>query len=84
MLANMDVVCKYTLFFLSCPVFAHPPPGDPPINLHLPPSPILDPISITDPLAANHRTTYAQLDGPGCIQHIWVVLARPNRRSGRQ
>ena len=54
------------------------------MNLHLPSSPILDRVSITGPLPPNQRTTSAQLDGPGCIQHIWVVLTRPNRRSGRQ
>ena len=49
------------------------------MNLNLPSSPIPDRVSITGPLPANQRTTYAELDGPGCIQHIWVVLARPER-----
>ena len=49
------------------------------MNLNLPPSPIPDRVSFTGPLPANQRTTYAELDGPGCIQHIWVVLARPER-----
>ena len=44
-----------------------------------PPSPIPDRVSITAPLPPNQRTTYAQFDGPGCIQHIWVVLAQPER-----
>ena len=54
------------------------------MNLHLLPSPVPDSVSITTPLPPNQRTAYAELNGPGCIQHIWVVLARPNHRSGRQ
>ena len=54
------------------------------MNLNLPPSPIPDRVSITGALPANQRTTYAELNGPGSIQHIWVVLTRPERRSGRQ
>ena len=72
MLPNMDLVCDYTFFFLSCPVFAyattretHPHPR--PRLHHRPPLP-------------NQRTTYPELDGPGCIQHIWVVLTRPEHR----
>ncbi|MCY4080262.1 MAG: DUF2961 domain-containing protein [Caldilineaceae bacterium] len=49
------------------------------MNLNLPTTPIPDRVSLTGPLPANTRTTYAQLDGPGCIQHIWVVLSRPER-----
>ena len=49
------------------------------MNLHLPQHPVPDRVSITEPLPANTRKTYAQLDGPGCIQHLWVVLAHPKR-----
>ena len=50
-----------------------------PMNLHLPPSPIPDRVSITGPLPPNQRTTHAEPDGPRYIQHIWVVLAQPER-----
>ena len=49
------------------------------MNLHLPETGVPDRVSITGALPANERTTYAELDGPGCIQHIWVVLTRPER-----
>ena len=38
-----------------------------------------DRVSITEALPANTRKTYAQLDGPGCIRHIWVALTHPQR-----
>ena len=34
------------------------------MNLHLPPSPIPDRVSITGPLPPNQRTTHAEPDGP--------------------
>jgi hypothetical protein len=30
-------------------------------------------------IAANATETYADLDGPGCIRHIWITLKRPGR-----
>ena len=49
------------------------------MDLHLPQNPIPDRVSITEALPANTRKSYAQLDGPGCIRHIWVALAHPQR-----
>ena len=49
------------------------------MNLQLPDDPVPDRVSITRPLPANQRATCAELDGPGCIRHIWVVLAHPKR-----
>ncbi len=49
------------------------------MDLHLPQNPVPDRVSITAALPANTRKTYALLDGPGCIRHIWVALAHPQR-----
>ena len=49
------------------------------MNLHLPPSPIPDRLPITGPLPPSQRTTPAEPDGSRYIQHIWVVLAQPER-----
>ncbi len=43
------------------------------MDLHLPQNPVSDRVSVTEPLAANERRSYAQLEGPGCVQHFWVV-----------
>ena len=49
------------------------------MNLQLPKFAVPDRVSLTQPLPANEKVVYAELDGPGCIQHIWVVLTRPER-----
>ena len=49
------------------------------MDLHLPQHAVPDRVSITEPLPANTRKSYAELDGPGCIRHIWVALAHPQR-----
>ena len=49
------------------------------MDLNLPQHAVPDRVSITEALPANKRKTYALIDGPGCIQHIWVALARPQR-----
>jgi hypothetical protein len=48
-------------------------------GLDLPSHPVSDRISITRPVAANSRETWAELAGPGCIRHIWVTLKHPRR-----
>ena len=49
------------------------------MDLHLSQNPVPDRVSVTEPLAANERRSYAQLDGPCCIRHIWVAPAHPQR-----
>ena len=49
------------------------------MELQLPDRPVTDRVSLVHTLNAGERRTYAELDGPGCIQHIWVVLSRPER-----
>ena len=49
------------------------------MDLQLPEVGIPDRVSMTGPLLANQKAVYAELDGPGCIQHLWVVLSRPER-----
>lgn len=43
-------------------------------NLQLPPNPVPDRFSVVRPLAAFSKDTYAELEGPGCIQHIWATM----------
>jgi hypothetical protein len=57
---------------LACPEF-----------LRLPPRPVPDRASLTQPLEAGEKRTYAQLDGPGCIRHLWATL-RPTENANRQ
>ena len=50
-----------------------------PFALKLPSDPVRDRVSVHRNITANTRETYAELDGPGCIQHIWITLKRPGR-----
>jgi len=46
------------------------------MDLHLPPNPVPDRFSIVQSLEAHTRRTYAELDGSGCIRHMWVTMTR--------
>jgi hypothetical protein len=46
-------------------------------GLDLPENGVPDRVSITKKLAANKKETYATLDGPGCIRHIYLTLSKP-------
>lgn len=48
----------------------------PNINLDLPKGPVANRVALTGPIEARSRKTYADLEGPGCIRHIWVALSR--------
>ncbi len=52
-------------------------------SLRLPPHPVPDRLSLTRAIPSKQKRTYAQLDGPGCIRHIWVAM-RPNENANRQ
>lgn len=56
------------------------------LGLHLPSDPVPDRVSISRRFDEEERDTLAYLDGGGCIRHIWVALARPERvaMSGRK
>ena len=49
------------------------------MKLQLPAGPIPDRVSLTRGLDTHEAYTYAELQGPGCIRHIWVVLMHPKR-----
>jgi hypothetical protein len=48
-------------------------------DLDLPSAPVADRVSITRGIGADRRETWAELDGPGCINHIWITLKHPLR-----
>ena len=52
------------------------------MNLNLPKVAVPDRISLVQPIKANERTTVANLEGPGCIRHIWATAGREG--NGRQ
>ena len=52
------------------------------MNLNLPKVAVPDRISLVQPITANERTTIANLEGPGCIRHIWATAGREG--NGRQ
>lgn len=43
------------------------------LRLDLPDSPVPDRVSVVRKLEAGQRETFAALDGPGCIRHIWMA-----------
>ncbi len=57
-----------------------------PLNLHLPSRPVPDRTSLTNYLQPGWRGVWADLDGPGCIRHIWVTMNHPLQtpRGGRR
>ncbi|MGI5820334.1 MAG: DUF2961 domain-containing protein, partial [Armatimonadota bacterium] len=44
--------------------------------LDLPELAVSDRVSVVKTLEAGTRETWAELDGPGCIRHIWVTMTR--------
>jgi hypothetical protein len=46
------------------------------VNLRLPDHPIPDRLSLVQSLDSFSRRTFAELEGPGCIQHLWVTVTR--------
>ena len=49
------------------------------IKLQLPDQPVPDRVSLTCYLPAHERKTFAELDGPGCIGHIWIGWGRQDQ-----
>ena len=52
------------------------------LALNLPPAPVPDRVSLVTGVDPGERKVFADLDGPGCIRHIWVTMTRsdgPNR-----
>lgn len=45
--------------------------------LDLPKHPVADRVSITRGIGPDRKETWAVLDGPGCINHIWITLKHP-------
>ena len=56
------------------------------MDLNLPKRAVPDRVSIVTRIGAGERKTLAQLEGAGCIRHLFLVLERPQRRpaSSRQ
>ncbi len=46
-------------------------------NLDLPSTPVPARWSLTRPVPPNQRTVLADLEGPGCIRHLWMTLKHP-------
>lgn len=51
--------------------------GTGPFDLELPSRAVPDRVALNRGLAPNAKQTFAQLDGPGCIKHLFVVLKHP-------
>ena len=52
------------------------------MNLNLPKVAVSDRVSRVQRIKVNERTTLANLEGPGCIRHIWATAGREG--NGRQ
>ena len=52
------------------------------MNLNLPEVAVPDRVSLVQPIKVNERTIIANLEGPGCIRHIWATAGREG--NGRQ
>jgi hypothetical protein len=52
-----------------------------PFRLDLPDRPVSDRVAITRGIGPDRRETWAELDGPGCINHLWITLQHPKSRS---
>jgi hypothetical protein len=48
-----------------------------PFALDLPEHAVSDRVSFVKRIDANKKETYASLDGPGCIRHIYLTLSKP-------
>ena len=46
------------------------------MNLNLPKVAVPDRVSLVQRIKVNERTTIANLEGPGCIRHIWGTAGR--------
>jgi len=49
-----------------------------PFELDLPEYSVSDRVSLRNKMPVNSRQTWVELDGPGCINHIWMTLVKPN------
>ena len=47
------------------------------LNLDLPDGPVPSRVSVKRSVPANERVPFAEMEGPGCIRHIWVALKHP-------
>ena len=50
-----------------------------PFGLRLPETAVIDRVFAGQRVRPNTKATVVELDGPGCIQHIWLVVGRPGR-----
>ncbi len=65
-----------TLLLFTQPLMAAPASL---FGLDLPDKPVADRVSITRKIDANQKETWAELEGPGCIRHLWITLTKPGR-----
>ena len=49
------------------------------MKLQLPPNPVSARFSRVSGVPANTRETFAEMEGPGCIRHIWLTLSHPHK-----
>ena len=73
------LLAAFMLLCLSWQTGASDARGNP-FALQLPETPVIDKVSIVQNIKPNTKVVMAELDGPGCIQHIWVTLRRPGRK----
>ncbi len=74
--------CWLTVFLLLGTWFVSPPPAlaapAGPFALDLPDNPVPDRVSAVRSNPAKTKSTWAALEGPGCIRHLWVTMTNPN------
>lgn len=66
-----------SLFVNSAPLFAQYPNFD----LNLPKQAVARRVSLVTKIPAGKSVTYAKLDGPGCIRHIWCTHSRDEQKN---
>jgi hypothetical protein len=69
----MPIVVLAAVGLSVCQPFAR---ADSPCGLDLPSHSVSDRVSITRGIGSNRKETWMELDGPGCIKHIWIANAR--------
>jgi hypothetical protein len=52
---------------------------DGPFHLAVPTCKVADRVSLVRAIGPKRRETWAELEGPGCINHLWITLSKPVR-----
>jgi hypothetical protein len=73
-LAPAILICLFFSSMISEPVRAD---NASQLGLELPKSGIPDRVGITRKISSGKSVVVAELDGPGCIRHLWMTLSKP-------